>query len=205
VKLLASLTVIVNLGVLSRKLYNVFDHVYSGCPMPDTSNLDISRRIQEKFEFYFLSLTFIILGLSIQTSEFGTYIISDSLELLAWISLFISGMSGLSRMRWVPSLYKVKDEIIRRERYRDDAKQRKSVGEDYIIHGDNKKKPIDDFINDVSQGVKDVQGQLNELEVKNNFKYRLHIYGFTVGLFFLIGSRGYEPIAHLVNRLIQLF
>lgn len=174
--------------------------------MPETSNLDISIRIQEKFEFYFLSLTFIILGLSIQTSKFGTCVVSDGLELLAWISLFISGISGLSRMRWAPSLYKVKDEIIRRERYRDDAKQRKSVGENYIIDGDNNQKmPIDDVINTVSQGVKDVQGQLSELEVKNNFKYRLHTYGFTVGLFFLIGSRGYEPIAHLVNRLIQLF
>lgn len=171
--------------------------------MPDNSNLDVSIRVQEKYEFYFLSLTFIILGLSIQTSKFGTHPIADGLELLAWIALFISGLSGLSRMRWVPSLYKVKDEIIRRERYRKEAKSRKSSGETYVIQGE-KEKPIDDFIGEVSQGVKQGEDQLSELEAKNNFKYRLHISGFTIGLFFLIGSRGYEPIVRFLNWLLQM-
>jgi len=171
--------------------------------MPDKNNLDVSIRVQEKFEFYFLSLTFIILGLSIQTSKFGTHAISDGFELLAWISFFISGMSGLSRMRWVPSLYKVKDEIIRRERYRDEAKHRESIGESYVIQGD-KEKPIGDFISDVAQGVKEVEDQLSKLEAKNDFKYRLHIHGFTIGLFFLICSRGYDPIIRFVNWLIQI-
>ena len=70
--------------------------------MPDDSNIDVAIRIQEKFEFYFLSLTFIILGLAIQTSNSGVHAISDGLELLGWISLFVSGMAGLSRMRWAP-------------------------------------------------------------------------------------------------------
>jgi hypothetical protein len=170
--------------------------------MPDNTNLDVSIRIQEKFEFYFLSLTFIILGLSIQTSKFGTHAISDGLELLGWISLFISGMAGLSRMRWVPSLYKVKDEIIRRERYHDEAKRRESNGETYVIQGE-KEIPIGDFIGDVSQGVKEVQDQLGKLETKNNLKHWLHVYGFTLGLLFLIGSRGYEPAVRLVSCLVK--
>ena len=82
--------------------------------MPDKSNLDVSMRIQEKFEFYFLSLTFIILGLAVQTSKFGSSKISDIFELLAWILFFIAGIEGLSRMRWAPSLYRVKHEIIKR-------------------------------------------------------------------------------------------
>jgi hypothetical protein len=45
--------------------------------MSDNSNLDVSIRIQEKYELYFLSLTFIILGLSIQTSRVGSHAISD--------------------------------------------------------------------------------------------------------------------------------
>jgi hypothetical protein len=170
--------------------------------MPDNSNLDVSVRIQEKFEFYFLSLTFIILGLSIQTSKFGAYAISDVLELLGWISLFISGMAGLSRMRWAPSLYKVKDEIIRRERYRDEGKRRQSKGETYVIQSD-KEIPIVDFIADASQGVKEVEDQLSKLETKNSLKYWLHVYGFTFGLLFLIGSRGYEPAVRFVGCLVK--
>jgi hypothetical protein len=170
--------------------------------MPDNSNLDVSIRIQEKFEFYFLSLTFIILGLSIQTSRFGSHAISDGLELLGWISLFISGMAGLSRMRWAPSPYKIKHEIIRREQYRDEAKRRESNGEPYVIQGE-KEIPIGNFIGDVSQGVKEVEDQLRTLETKNDLKYRLHVYGFTFGLLFLMGSRGYEPAVRFVSWLVK--
>ena len=170
--------------------------------MSDKSNLDVSIRIQEKFEFYFLSLTFIILGLSIQTSKFGSYAISDGFELLAWILLFVAGMAGLSRMRWAPSLYKVKDEIIRREQYRDETKRRESSGEKYVIQMEQE-KPISDFIADVSQGVKDVEKQLGELEIKNDWKYLLHVYGFTFGLLFLIVSRGYGPAVCLICSLLK--
>ena len=108
--------------------------------MPDKSNLDVSMRIQEKFEFYFLSLTFIILGLAVQTSKFGSSKISDIFELLAWILFFIAGIAGLSRMRWAPSLYRVKHEIIKREQYRYGAKHRAIMGETFVIQGEEKKK-----------------------------------------------------------------
>ena len=170
--------------------------------MPDDSNIDVAIRIQEKFEFYFLSLTFIILGLAIQTSKFGVHAISDGLELLGWISLFVSGMAGLSRMRWAPFLYKVKDAIIRRERVRDDAKRRELNGETRPIRGEEKVS-IGDFIADVSQGVREVEDQLSKLEAKNNLKSSLHVYGFTFGLLFLMGSRGYEPAVRFVGCLFK--
>lgn len=170
--------------------------------MSDKSNLDVSVRIQEKFEFYFLSLTFIILGLSIQTSKFGSHAISDGFELLAWIFLFIAGMAGLSRMRWASSFYKVKDEIIRREQYRDEAKRRESSGETYVIRGE-KEKPIGDFIADASQSAKEVEEQLGKLEIKNDRKYWLHVYGFTFGLLFLMVSRGYGPAVRLICSLLK--
>jgi hypothetical protein len=140
--------------------------------------------------------------LSIQTSKFGAHEISDGLELLGWIFLFVAGMAGLSRMRWAPSLYKVKDEIIRRERYRDEAKRRESGGQTYVIQGE-KETPIGDFIADVSQGVKEVEDQLSKLETKNDWKYWLHVYGFTLGLLFLMGSRGYVPAVRLLSCLFK--
>jgi hypothetical protein len=170
--------------------------------VPDDSNIDVAIRIQEKFEFYFLSLTFIILGLAIQTSKSGVHAISDGLELLGWISLFVSGMAGLSRMRWAPFLYKVKDAIIMRERVRDDAKRRELNGQTRAIRGEEKIS-IGDFIADVSQGVREVEDQLSKLETKNNLKYSLHVYGFTLGLLFLMGSRGYEPAVRLAGCLFK--
>ena len=170
--------------------------------MPDNSNIDVAIRIQEKFEFYFLTLTFTILGLSIQTSKFGAHAISDGLELLGWISLFVSGMAGLSRMRWAPFLYRVKDAIIRRESVRDDAKRRELNGQTRAIRGEEEIS-IGDFIADASQAVKEVEDQLSKLETKNNLRSSLHVYGFTFGLLFLMGSRGYEPAVRFVGCLFK--
>lgn len=70
----------------------------------DHNQID-ARAYQDKFEFYFLGLTFTILGLSLQTASFGECVWSDVLELLAWILLLISGMTGLFRGFWKPDLY----------------------------------------------------------------------------------------------------
>jgi len=105
-------------------------------------------------------------------------------------------------MRWAPSLYKVKDEIIRRGRYRDEAKRRESNGEICVIQGE-KEIPIGDFIADVSQGVKEVEDQLSKLQTKNDRKYWLHVYGFTLGLLFLMGSRGYVPAVRILSCLFK--
>jgi len=140
--------------------------------------------------------------LSIQTSKFGSYAISDIFALLAWIFFFIAGMAGLSRMRRAPSLYKVKHEIIKREQYRDEAERRALVGETYVIQGEEK-KAISDFIADVSHGVKEVEKQLDDLTKKNDIKYWLYVYSFTFGLLFLMVSRGYEPTVRLICSLLK--
>ena len=170
--------------------------------MPDNGNLDVAIRIQEKFELYFLSLTFIILGLSIQTSKFGVHAISDGLELLGWISLFVSGMAGLSRMRGAPFLYKVKDELIRREDARDDAKCGELKGQTRVRRGEEEIS-IGNFIADASERVKEAKDQLSKLETKNNLKHWLHVNGFTLGLLLLMGSRGYEPAVRFVGCLFK--
>nr|CBX29302.1 unknown protein [uncultured Desulfobacterium sp.] len=111
-------------------------------------------------------------------------------------------MAGLSIMRWSPSLYKVKNEIIRRGEYRDEAKRRELSGERHVVQG-GKEEPIGDFIADISQGAKEVEEQLGDLEKKNDRKYWLHVYGFTFGLLFLMVSRGYGPAVRLICSLLK--
>ena len=164
--------------------------------MPE-SNVEIGTRVQEKFEFYFLSLSFIVLGLSIQTSEFGGSLLTDALELISWVCLFISGISGLSRMQWVPQLYRVAQAIITRKQNRDEAKRGKLRGEPCL---DN--TPIDAYINKAELGVKDVEDQLAKLKKKSAVKYWLHVWGFAAGLFFLICSRGLDPALRIARWVI---
>jgi hypothetical protein len=118
--------------------------------------------------------------------------------LLGWISLFVSGMAGLSGMRGAPFLYKVKDELIRRENARDDAKCSELKGQTRVVRGEEEIS-IGDYIADASEGVKEATAQLSKLETKNNLKHRLHVNGFALGLLFLMGSRGYEPAVRLVG------
>lgn len=80
-----------------------------------SDDLDYSRQLQGKFEFYLLTLVFTILGLAIQTADFGASKIADILELLAWISLLASGLAGILRLEWLPVIYKAHSNMIRAE------------------------------------------------------------------------------------------
>lgn len=57
-------------------------------------NDEIGQRIQEKFRFYVLGLTFTILALAIQTAKFGISAVADGLELFGWVVLFVSGVAS---------------------------------------------------------------------------------------------------------------
>jgi hypothetical protein len=55
--------------------------------------------IEIKYEFYFLALTFTILGLSLQSAKFENYtIILAKCEIFGWILLLLCGLFGLAKM-----------------------------------------------------------------------------------------------------------
>jgi hypothetical protein len=70
------------------------------------SHIDIAQSIREKFDFYLVGLSFTLLGLSVQTATFGSLIVADIFELTGWAFLFVSGLSGLSRMEWSSHAHK---------------------------------------------------------------------------------------------------
>jgi len=66
------------------------------------SEREIAQQSQEKFEFYLVGLVFTLLALSIQTAKFGQSNLSDFFELSGWLSLAVSGLSGLWRLEYIP-------------------------------------------------------------------------------------------------------
>ena len=75
------------------------------------SSAEIAIELRAKFEFYLLALVFSILGLSIQTAEFGTYLTADAFELAGWMLLFASGVIGILRGEWIPVAYDIQSKI----------------------------------------------------------------------------------------------
>ncbi|WP_125181561.1 hypothetical protein [Thiohalobacter thiocyanaticus] len=57
---------------------------------------------QEKFELYFVSLTFALLALVIQSADSSSGIVAGVAEIIGWVSLLISGLVQLYRLQLVP-------------------------------------------------------------------------------------------------------
>ncbi len=67
-----------------------------------TETEKIANDIQAKYELYLTSLTFTILALSVQYASFGIHLFVDILQIVSWILLLISVISGLRRLGYVP-------------------------------------------------------------------------------------------------------
>lgn len=72
-----------------------------------TPNVQHARDIQWKFEIYLLGLVFTLLALAVQTAKLGGGTWPALLEISGWLSLLVSGLSGLSRVEWLPVIHQV--------------------------------------------------------------------------------------------------
>ncbi|MFA5668804.1 MAG: hypothetical protein WC967_06145 [Balneolaceae bacterium] len=70
-----------------------------------THSLDASQRIQEKYDFYFLALTFTIVGFAVQTQPNDAIIIARIAELMSWCLFIISGICGMFRIEQKYQMY----------------------------------------------------------------------------------------------------
>ena len=70
-------------------------------------DLEVCQRVQERIQYYFLTLTFTLLALSVQTAKFDGTITQAISELTGWTLLFISGVVGLLRLDQIPKNYKL--------------------------------------------------------------------------------------------------
>ncbi|MCA8304172.1 hypothetical protein LGN24_22045 [Burkholderia seminalis] len=162
------------------------------------SDLEHSRELQEKFELYLLGLIFTILALAIQTAKFGNSRVPDAFEILAWISLGLSGLVGLSRLEWVPValLTNAKLQDVRQERDRLAGAAEAGMLRVPVV---DETEPVDihTLIAARDEGIGKADARLKRIERKIIIKYEIHKWSFVAGLALLMAARAYIPVCTL--------
>lgn len=163
------------------------------------NNFTIATRCKEKYEFYFLALTFTILGLSIQTADFNTLYLQPVIEISAWFVLLLSGLSGLSRQEYLPIAYLTEHRHQRAQEYKQGYKdgvegKRKVLNKDGIAMS---ALEIQEELDKLDARLVSYKAQRNRVERGLEIKYEIHKYAFIIGLTLLLVSRSILAISKI--------
>ena len=164
-------------------------------------NLDIEagQRVQERIQFYFLTLTFTLLALSIQTSSFSNNPIQIKSELLGWLFLFISGLTGLHRMSEIPKYFKISvhvNELRGNLARAEEEKYEKKATEIYSPR-DRKKYDIIEYIVEHHNGIEHFEKEIKKLDKKLKPIIYTHRICLLLGIILVMFSRSIEGLSKL--------
>jgi hypothetical protein len=162
--------------------------------------MEIAHNTQEKFDFYVLALVFTLLAFSVQSADFQSGPLSTILELSGWVFLLISGVSGLSRIEYIP-VERVKLAQLDDLKRQIHAAKRLQLSGTKQIHvlSTGEQQPLGKRVNNLQRGVDLLALLLAKLENKNALKYRVHKIGFLLGLALVVIARGIEPFFGVLN------
>ena len=165
------------------------------------SNIEYSRSLQEKYEYYLIALNFTILALSIQTAAFGGGKIETGLELAGWLALLLGGVVALLRLEAQPSAYRGYAEIQAQEDQLSELKdyQLKVTTEKIRLDLGDEPIQIKEAISHKEDWVLRNQPKVESLKAKIIAYYQVHKILFILGIFLIALSRGYRPFLSLLG------
>ncbi len=157
--------------------------------------------IQAKFELYFVTLVFTLLGLAIQTSKpaVNTYLAFG--ELLSWILLLSAGLIGMYRIVRIPMILNVFAEINRTENLLQELQKHSHTNSAQHIQTDVGIVPISDVISNRELEVNALEKQKKSINNALIKLFEIQWYLFIFSLIFLILSRGNEQFYLLWNAM----
>ena len=133
---------------------------------------EIAHQSQEKFQFYAVALVFTILGLSIQTATFDGHVAARICEILSWLLLLASGLSGLSHLEWNPviRIQMVRKDELEAKASRFEAQRNQGVQQINVLQ-DKKVIPIEERITEYESYISKLDTQITKLDGKAEIKY----------------------------------
>ena len=157
-----------------------------------------ARKLQGQFRFYVVSLVFTLLAASVQTARLGHSHFEDVVEILGWVSLFLSGLAGLWYIEWEPIIREQMAQESSFSRQLNDAKKAKlqGVSEIYVLDKGESQK-IDARIANLEHSRDTVRESFKRIEKKNYIRYDFARITFISGLMLLLVSRSASAIVSL--------
>ena len=162
---------------------------------PENNNLAFARQTQHKFEFYFIALVFTILALSIQTSVMTSSNWQRFFEILSWICLLLSGLAGLSRLEWVAVAFRQYG--VRQSHQKDAKKTDKGLAGTKILKKDGTPMSREELLTMKKKYIARIYlttKEIRRIEKSLSLKYKIHKWGFVIGLCSLIISRAMQKL-----------
>jgi hypothetical protein len=142
--------------------------------------------IQNKQRFYFLSLVFVTLSFSIQSfSPYANHYF-HYIEIASWFLFLISGFIGLSFVEWSAFLH-IKIANIK------NYEEGKSGTEKLLPQVQNKTEAYS-YIEKLKDLISKNEESYDYLEKRNIVRYKIHKWGFFIGLILLLISRSFGHI-----------
>lgn len=156
--------------------------------------------ILEKFEFYFLGLTFTLLGASIQTATFvGHSHVSVFAEIIGWAGFALSGLIGLSKVEHLSVVIYLRNKKNEFENHRKQIELFKvSLVKSVEIAGTGKAMPIDAVINQVGECASRYEKQLDKIGKRHEVKDIIQKLVFVLGLLSIAIARAYDAVALII-------
>lgn len=165
------------------------------------NNMEYSRSLQEKYEYYLIALNFTILALSIQTAKFADGKVGIALELTGWLMLLVGGVVALLRLEAQPGAHRGYAELDAQEDKVTTLKEYQLKGTTEIIQLDLGGEPvkIEESIRQKEDWILRNRPTVESLESRIIIYYRVHKTLFILGIISIAASRGYQPFMSLCS------
>lgn len=156
--------------------------------------------ILEKFEFYFLGLTFTLLGASIQTAAFtGHSHVSVIAEIVGWAGFAISGLVGLSKVEHLSVVIYLRNRKNEFENNKSQFEQAKASGvASARIVQTGEVMAIDAVILQVGGNAARYAEQLDKVGKRHEAKDIIQRWAFVLGLLSVAVARAYDAVAPVI-------
>lgn len=157
-------------------------------------DLETGPRVQERAQFYSLTLSFTLLALAVQSAEISDDELLAVLESFGALALLISGLSGLWRALDIPGLYKIQVHLRSLHENLDDAKEIEEKGAPLIYSPLLEKSfKIDGYIDEHDKNVRHFVEKTKKLESKLSTFVWFHRYGLLTGILVIMAARVFVP------------